>query len=136
MAARSGDGTDEWDLGRVYSLFPILKERRKCQGTSLSGGEQQMLCICRALMTNPKLLLMDEPSEGLAPIVVQEVGSIIEELKKVGFAILLVEQNLRLALRSADYTYVVSNGKVVHEAEAIAFAQDKEVQDRFLGVNV
>ncbi len=136
VAARSVDGPESWDLQRVYTLFPILEERRKCQGTSLSGGEQQMLCIGRALMTNAELILMDEPSEGLAPIVVQEVGHIIEQLKTCGLAILLVEQNLRLALGSADFVYVLSNGRVVHEATADAFAGDKMVQDRYLGINV
>jgi branched-chain amino acid transport system ATP-binding protein len=116
MAARGAGKADSWSLDDVYSLFPILKERSGCRGTLLSGGEQQMLAIGRALMTNPRLILMDEPSEGLAPLIVKEVGKIIYQLKRKGFSILLVEQNLPMALKIADYLYILSNGEIVYES--------------------
>jgi branched-chain amino acid transport system ATP-binding protein len=99
-----------WTLDRVYDLFPRLKERQLIRGTALSGGEQQMLAIGRALLMNPKLLLLDEPSEGLAPLVVREIGQIIAELKTAGMAILLAEQNLALALAVSDRCYVLNRG--------------------------
>jgi branched-chain amino acid transport system ATP-binding protein len=115
MAARTGDRTSPWTLGRAYDVFPVLKERAKTRGTSLSGGEQSLLNIARALMTNPELLLMDEPSEGLSPLMVNTVGHIIGQLKEQGLSILLVEQNLSLALKAADYVYVMGKGVVVCE---------------------
>lgn len=133
MAARGG-GEDAWNLDRVHSLFPILKERRKYPGTSLSGGQQQMLSIARALMTNPELLLMDEPSEGLAPIIVHEVERVIAHLKESGFSILLVEQNLPMALSIADYIYIISKGAVVYECMPEKLKGDAEAQSRYLGV--
>src|SRR6266849_2551639 len=107
-----------WTLARVYELFPRLEERQHNRGNSLSGGEQQMLAIGRALLMNPGLLLMDEPSEGLAPLVVREIGRIIGELKESGIAILLAEQNLAMALSVADRCYVLNKGQVVVEATA------------------
>jgi branched-chain amino acid transport system ATP-binding protein len=133
MAARGGGG-NAWNLDRVHSLFPILKERRKYPGTSLSGGQQQMLSIGRALMTNPELLLMDEPSEGLAPIIVHEVERIIAHLKESGFSILLVEQNLPMALSIADYIYIISKGTVVYECVPEKLKGDAEAQSKYLGV--
>jgi branched-chain amino acid transport system ATP-binding protein len=133
MAARGG-GEDAWNLDRVHSLFPILKERRKYPGTSLSGGQQQMLSIARALMTNPELLLMDEPSEGLAPIIIHEVERVIAHLKESGFSILLVEQNLPMALSIADYIYIISKGAVVYECMPEKLKGDAEAQSRYLGV--
>ena len=133
MAARGG-GENAWNLDRVHSLFPILKERRKYPGTSLSGGQQQMLSIGRALMTNPELLLMDEPSEGLAPIIVHEVERIIAHLKESGFSILLVEQNLPMALSIADYIYIISKGAVVYECMPEKLKGDAEAQSKYLGV--
>lgn len=133
MAARGG-GDNAWNLDRVHSLFPILKERRKYPGTSLSGGEQQMLSIARALMTNPELLLMDEPSEGLAPIIVHEVEQVIAHLKESGFSILLVEQNLPMALSIADYIYIISKGAVVYECIPEKLKGDAEAQSKYLGV--
>lgn len=134
MAARGGRKTGTWTLDRIYSLFPILKTRAKYKGNLLSGGEQQMLTIARALMTNPELLLMDEPSEGLAPIIVQEIGQVIGQLKESGFAILLVEQNLPLALRLADYVYILSKGAIVHQSTAKELRKKEEVQAKYLGV--
>jgi branched-chain amino acid transport system ATP-binding protein len=136
VAARGGEKDGAWNLDRVYSIFPVLKERANYRGTLLSGGEQQMLTIARALMTNPQLLLMDEPSEGLAPIVVREIGQIIRELKESGFSILLVEQNLPMALAVADYVYVISKGVIVYESASEKLWTDEEVKAKYLGVTV
>ena len=134
VASRSASKDKGWTLDRVYSVFPILRERANYKGNLLSGGEQQMLCIARALMTNPDLLLMDEPSEGLAPIVVQEVGRIIGQLKQSGFSILLVEQNLAMALGLADYVYIISKGLIVYESTPQELKANEEVKARYLGV--
>ena len=134
MAARGAGKADSWSLDEVYSLFPILKERSTCRGTLLSGGEQQMLAIGRALMTNPQLLLMDEPSEGLAPLIVKEVGKIIFQLKRKGFSILLVEQNLPMALKVADYIYIMSNGKIVYDSTPDQLRSNDEVKAKYIGV--
>lgn len=107
MAARMVRGNRGWSLDKVYSYFPILGERSNLRGNLLSGGEQQMLAIARALMTNPEMLLMDEPSEGLAPLIVSKIGQIISQLKESGFSILLVEQNYPMALKVADRKSVV-----------------------------
>ena len=134
MSARSRGETEYWDLDKVYSFFPVLKERANISGNLLSGGEQQMLTIARALMTNPDLLLMDEPSEGLAPLLVQEIGRIIDQLKQSGFSILLVEQNLPMALSVADYVYVMSRGTIVHQSTPQEFAENEEIKAKYLGV--
>jgi branched-chain amino acid transport system ATP-binding protein len=134
MAARNNNRPNAWTLDKVYELFPRLKERAKNPGNLLSGGEQQMLTIARALMTNPSLLLMDEPSEGLAPIVVKEVGRIIAALKKHGFSILLVEQNLSMALRVADYIYIISRGQIVYESTPKELRASEEIKAKYLGV--
>jgi branched-chain amino acid transport system ATP-binding protein len=123
-----------WTLARVYELFPILLERQQMRGTALSGGEQQMLAIGRALLMNPSVLLMDEPSEGLAPLIVRDIGRIISELKQSGMAILLAEQNLAMALGVADRCYVLNKGQVVAEASADTLRGDEELKHRFLGV--
>jgi branched-chain amino acid transport system ATP-binding protein len=134
IASRTRGDAGTWSLGRVYDQFPILKERSNLKGNLLSGGEQQMLAICRALMTNPKLLMMDEPSEGLAPVIVRELSSIIGNLKESGLSLLLVEQNVSLALNLADYVYVVSKGKIVYESTPDELQRNEEVQHRHLGV--
>jgi branched-chain amino acid transport system ATP-binding protein len=123
-----------WTLARVYELFPRLFERQHLRGNALSGGEQQMLAIGRALLMNPRLLLMDEPSEGLAPLIVREMGRIIGDLKQSGMAMLLAEQNLAMALSVADRCYVLNKGQVVVDMTAEALRQDDEVRHRFLGV--
>jgi len=123
-----------WTLERVYQLFPRLEERQHQRGNTLSGGEQQMLAIGRALLMNPSLLLMDEPSEGLAPLIVRDIGRIIGELKQSGIAILLAEQNLAMALSVADRCYVLNKGQVVAESSAEALRDDEELKHRFLGV--
>ncbi len=135
LAARNTGKPGAWSLDRVYSLFPILKERANLKGSLLSGGEQQILCICRVLMTNPDLLLMDEPSEGLAPIIVREIGHIIGQLKETGFSILLIEQNLPMALAVADYVYIVSKGTIVYESTPEELKKNEEVKNTYLGVS-
>jgi branched-chain amino acid transport system ATP-binding protein len=132
VAARGGDGP--WTIDRVMALFPRLRERRESRAGKLSGGEQQMLAIGRALVTNPELLLMDEPTEGLAPLLVREVGRVIERLKGEGLSILLVEQNLALALRLADHMHVLSRGRIVYSGAPASLERDHEVKARYLGV--
>jgi branched-chain amino acid transport system ATP-binding protein len=127
--------TQIWNLDRIMTLFPRLKERMNTRARFLSGGELQMLAIARALVGNPELLLMDEPSEGLAPIVVREVEHVIQQIKKEsGFSILLVEQNIRLAIDVADYVYIMSNGKVVYQSTPQELNNNNEVKAQYLGV--
>ena len=134
MSARVAGKADSWSLDEVYSLFPILRERARLRGTLLSGGEQQMLAIGRALMTNPQFILMDEPSEGLAPLIVKEIGKVISHLKQKGLSILLVEQNLPMALKVADYLYILSNGKIVFESTPDQLKLNEEVKTKYIGV--
>jgi branched-chain amino acid transport system ATP-binding protein len=115
-----------WNMARVYELFPRLRERRGNKGRSLSGGEQEMLAIARALLLNPKLLLLDEPSQGLAPLLVREMFSVITRMRREGISILLVEQNVRMAVEIADRAYVLDDGRVVYEGPAAEFARDEE----------
>ena len=124
-----------WTLERVYAAFPRLRERAAQGGGTLSGGEQQMLAVARALMTNPKLLLLDEPSEGLAPIVLREIGRALVRLKGEGLSILLVEQNVPLALRVADRVYVMSKGQIVYHGSPAELDADEDIKRRFLGVS-
>jgi len=130
--ARRGQG--RWTTERVYEIFPRLAERAYHRCNKLSGGEQQMLAIGRALMSNPELLLMDEPTEGLAPLLVREVGRVIGELKKAGLSILLVEQNLPLALSVADRVHVLSRGQIVHSGTPAELMANEDVKSRYLGV--
>lgn len=123
-----------WDLDRVYQHFPILKERAHHRGKMLSGGEQQLACTARALMTNPDLLILDEPSEGLAPIIINQVGDMLLELKEQGLSILLVEQNVPLALKVCDYVYIMSGGKVVWSGTADECRTNEQVLSEHLGV--
>jgi branched-chain amino acid transport system ATP-binding protein len=124
-----------WTLERVFGLFPRLAERRHHRGGQLSGGERGMLAVGRALMIDPELILMDEPSEGLAPVMVQHLEEIVRDLKREGLSILLVEQNLYSALAVADRVYVLETGQVVHQADAAALAQQTEVLFARLGVS-
>lgn len=121
------------DYEKVYSIFPRLKERRKQLGGTLSGGEQQMLAIGRAMMTKPQLLLLDEPSMGLAPIIVQEIFNIIKDINKLGTTVLLVEQNAHMALSIANRAYVLETGKIVLEGDAQELLSDEKVKAAYLG---
>lgn len=123
-----------WDLTWIMRTFPHLRERADHKGNKLSGGEQQMLAIARALMTAPDFLLMDEPSEGLAPLMVTQVGNILSDLKHEGLSMLLVEQNLPLALKLADRVYVLSKGRVVFTGSPQELVGAHEIQHRYLGV--
>ena len=121
------------DYGKVFSLFPRLLERKEQMAGTLSGGEQQMLAIGRALMSRPKLLLLDEPSMGLAPIIVKEIFSIIKGINKDGTTVLLVEQNANMALQAADRAYIIRNGEIEMEGNAKDFLQDEKVKNAYLG---
>lgn len=121
------------DLARMYTLFPILKERAKQTAGTFSGGQQQMLAVARGLMSHPRLLLLDEPSLGLAPLVVQEIFRAISELRNQGVTILLVEQNARAALRLADRAYVLESGRIKLSGLASELLEDKELQAAYLG---
>ena len=125
-----------WQLDDVYRIFPRLKERRTNGGGQLSGGEQQMLAIGRALMNNPKLLMLDEPVEGLAPVIVEEIVSQLKTIKAAGVAILLVEQNLEVCTQLADRHCVLEQGRIVYTADNATFLADEEVKDRYLGVGL
>ncbi len=135
LGARGDGAPGAWTLERVYTLFPRLRERARQGAGTLSGGEQQMLAVGRALMTNPRALLLDEPSEGLAPLVVREIGRVLAMLKREGLPILLVEQNFPLALRVADRVYVMSKGQIVYSGLPAVLDADEEVKRRFLGVS-
>ena len=125
--------SSRWQLEDVYSMFPRLKERRKNAGHALSGGEQQMLAIGRALMSKPRLLLLDEPSLGLAPIIIQQIFDIIEQLRKDGVTVFLVEQNANQALKLADRGYVLENGRIVMQGSGADLLVDPKVRDAYLG---
>ena len=115
-----------WTAERVYELFPRLAERRTNRGRQLSGGEQEMLSIGRALLLNPKLLILDEPSQGLAPLIVREVFRVIARMRDEGISVLLVEQNVRMSLEISDHVYVLDDGKVIHSGTAAELAQDED----------
>ena len=123
-----------WDMQRVFSVFPRLEDRIRHRGNRLSGGEQQMLASARALVRNPEFLLMDEPTEGLAPLLVQELGRTVQQLKDEGLSILLVEQNLPFALRLADHVYVMTKGRIVYESSPRELWQNEEIKRSYLGV--
>jgi branched-chain amino acid transport system ATP-binding protein len=123
-----------WPLDRVYEVFPVLAERRKASGTTLSGGEQQMLAIARALRTGARLLLMDEPSEGLAPVVVARIGTIIREIKATGAGVLLVEQNVKFAATVADRHYLLSQGRIVETLDNAEFQRREGELLKYLGI--
>lgn len=128
------NGSAPWTLERIYDLFPNLGARRRNRGNQLSGGEQQMLAIGRALMTNPRLILMDEPSEGLAPVIVDRVGEIIAELRTAGLGIFLVEQNYWLASHAADDIYILANGTVVWHGSSSELESSPDIREEHLGV--
>jgi branched-chain amino acid transport system ATP-binding protein len=123
-----------WQIDTIYKLFPRLDERRTSKAGKLSGGEQEMLSIGRALLLNPKFLILDEPSQGLAPVIVQEVMRTIGKMKAEGISVLLVEQNAFLALQLAERAYVLGDGEIVHEGPAAELAADKERMEALAGV--
>ncbi|MBE7423267.1 MAG: ABC transporter ATP-binding protein [Zoogloeaceae bacterium] len=131
---RHGDRDEGKTMAQVFGTFPRLKERRAQLAGTLSGGERQMLAVGRALMAKPKLLMLDEPSLGLAPLIVREIFHIIADLKKTGVAILLVEQNARAALQIADYGYVLETGSVALEGDSRQLADDPRVVETYLGL--
>jgi branched-chain amino acid transport system ATP-binding protein len=135
MGAYVRDKKDDYtpELERAFATFPVLKERMHQKGGSLSGGEQQMLAVARALMSKPKLLLLDEPSMGLAPVIVEEIFRTIEEINKQGMTILLIEQDAMLALKVADRAYVIETGTVALEGKASDLIHDERVRDVYLG---
>ncbi|MEW6531102.1 MAG: ABC transporter ATP-binding protein [Thermodesulfobacteriota bacterium] len=131
---RGNDKSVKWTYERVYSHFPRLKELANRRGGFLSGGEQQMLTIARTLMGDPALLLLDEPSEGLAPIIVRDLGNFIEVLKKEGITILLSEQNVKFSLKHADRAYIVDSGHIKYQGSIADLEKDDEVKKRYLAV--
>jgi branched-chain amino acid transport system ATP-binding protein len=134
--AAARHGAARWTLARVYEFFPRLAERRSNMGNQLSGGEQQMLAIGRALMTHPKVLMLDEPVEGLAPVIVDEIVAQLKQIKATGMSIILVEQNLEVCTQLADRHYILEQGSVVYSASNAGFLADDNAKDRYLGVNL
>jgi branched-chain amino acid transport system ATP-binding protein len=133
IAARPGHALN-FSMDEVFSLFPNLRARFRSRGRNLSGGEQQMLACGRALVGNPALLMLDEPSEGLAPLLVRELEGVVKKIKAQGLSILLVEQNFSFALRLADYVYVMNRGVVVHESSPEELKNNSEIKSKYLGV--
>jgi branched-chain amino acid transport system ATP-binding protein len=133
-AREQNKGANSWNEERIYEIFPVLHARRNHKGNQLSGGEQQMLAIARALMTNPEFLLMDEPVEGLAPLLIKAIGEAILQLKESGLSILLVEQNLPFAIEIADYTHVLGKGEIVYSSTPDELWQNEEVKTQYLGI--
>jgi branched-chain amino acid transport system ATP-binding protein len=125
---------NRWPLDRIYEMFPRLKERRGSRGTDLSGGEQQMLAIARALIRDPKIILLDEPFEGLAPIIVRDLLKACRDLAAAGQTIVLVEQNLVATLALAQRVYIVNNGHIAHEGSALEIKDQPQVLQRYLGI--
>ncbi len=124
----------KWHMDSVFDLFPQLRERASNRAGTLSGGERQMLAVARALMSNPRFLLMDEPTEGLSPFVVADLRRLVLQLKASGLSILLVEQNLEFALAVSDYTYVMDKGKIVHQSVPTELMQNEQIKHTYLGV--
>jgi branched-chain amino acid transport system ATP-binding protein len=134
IAARPSSSNGAWTVDRVFQIFPRLAERGDHGGGELSGGEQQMLAIARALVANPALLIMDEPTEGLAPSLVAEVGRLIGQLRQGGTSVLLVEQSAAFAVQVSDYAYVMSQGAIVHASAPEALWGNEEIKTQYLGV--
>lgn len=134
LAIGAKKGTVVWTMDRIFSIFPRLRERLRSKGAQLSGGEQQMLASGRALAADPDLILMDEPTEGLAPLLVREIARVIGELKAQGHSFLLVEQNVPFALAIADHVYVMSKGRIVHESSPQELRENRAVMSKHLGL--
>jgi branched-chain amino acid transport system ATP-binding protein len=128
IAGRRGPGGEEWNKDKVYELFPALKSMDGRRGSLLSGGEQKMLAIARALMTNPQFLLLDEPTEGLAPLMVKVFAERIMKLKEIGLTVLLAEQNLKFTLGLSDYGYIIDNGRICYQGTVDELTDNAEVK--------
>jgi branched-chain amino acid transport system ATP-binding protein len=128
IAARKGPGSENWDKDKVYELFPALRTLDKRRGGLLSGGEQKMLAIARALMVNPQFLLLDEPTEGLAPLLVKSLGERIARLKELGLTVLLAEQNLKFTLGLSDYGYIIDNGRICYQGTVAELVDNEDVR--------
>ncbi len=123
-----------WTVEKVFDTFPILEKLKARRGSNLSGGEQQILAVARPLMTNPKLLLLDEPSEGIAPIIVQEIGELIKKITKTGLSVLLAEQNMRFTMKIASRGYIIDKGRIHHQGGMEELKEDKEIIGKYLAV--
>ena len=132
IAERRVGGTQGWDKERVFELFPVLKNIASRSGGCLSGGEQKMLAIARALMGNPELLLLDEPTEGLAPLMVRAIEEQVNALKKAGLTVLLAEQNVKTTLKLSDYGYIIDNGKIRYHGSVDELKENEEVRKKYL----
>jgi len=133
IAERESTGGEKWDKAKVYNLFPALKDLDSRKGGLLSGGEQKMLAIGRALMTNPQFLLLDEPTEGLAPVLVKSLGERIQKLKEAGLTVLLAEQNVKFTLTLSDYGYIIDNGRICYQGSVQELIDNDEVR-RMCGI--
>lgn len=132
VIARKEDGG--WTVEKIFEIFPILEKIRSRQGRHLSGGEQQILAVARPLMTNPRLLLLDEPSEGIAPIIVREIGELIRKITKTGISVLLAEQNMRFTMKIASRGYIIDKGRIHHQGSMEELKEDKKIIGKYLAV--